>query len=139
MRIIASKGEIKISDLQETQAEFLEAPDTEIGVTENVLDFYVASAEYYEITLQQIIKEKLTGINTFFTVDFYNHETQSSSIVEGNYPSFNVLFSFKVQVDDFFLQFLEKDGILVDLHLSKGTEYLTIGKAKIELSELYMR
>ena len=48
MRLVAGQGELAAEG---TQAEFLDAPATEIGVTENVVDFYICSAEYYEITL----------------------------------------------------------------------------------------
>ena len=48
-------------------------------------------------------------------VDFYNHETKNTDIAEGFEPIYNTLFSFKNMSDDFYIKFLEKDNILVDV------------------------
>lgn len=60
------------------------------------------------------------GFASFLTVDFYNHETQTSSFAEGLKPVYNVHISFKVNVDDFFLQFLERDSLVFEANSARG-------------------
>jgi hypothetical protein len=40
---------------------------------------------------------------TFVTLDFYNHDTETSQLAEGYRPLYNTQFSFKNRVDDFYV------------------------------------
>lgn len=53
-------------------------------------------------------------VQTFISVDFFNHDSKNTDLSEGFEPVYNTLFSFKNTVDDFYLKHLEKDSILVD-------------------------
>lgn len=54
-------------------------------------------------------------IRTFVSVDFYNHDSKSGDQCETWEPIYNTLFSFKNVVDDFYIQHLEKECIIVDV------------------------
>ena len=54
-------------------------------------------------------------IQTFLAVDFYNHDTKSTDMTLGIEPIYNTLFSFKNTVDDFYIKYLERDTVLVDI------------------------
>ena len=77
-------------------------------------------------------------------VDFYNHETQSTDTAEGFEPIYNTLFSFKNTSDDFYIKYLEKDHILVDVfYAPKSTagapaqaKPVRLGSAKLPLNRL---
>lgn len=71
------------------------------------------------MTLKKILGEKVADIRkiqTLLTVDFYNHDTQSSNIIEGLRPFFNFQLCYRVVVDDFFLRYLETDSFRVNLN-----------------------
>ena len=56
-------------------------------------------------------------LQTLVTVDFYNHDTQSSNVVEGLRPFYNFQLGYRVMVDDFFFRYLETDNFRVRLLL----------------------
>ena len=79
-------------------------------------------------------------------VDFFNHDTQSTEITMGIEPIYNTLFSFKNTVDDFYVKYLEKDTILVDIfYIPKAqqpdkpplqTGAIKLGCAKLPLNKM---
>ena len=75
-------------------------------------------------------------MQTFITVDFYNHETRHSDLSEGFAHHYSTQFSFKNAVDDFFVQYLEKNYVTVEFYLSRAQNALKIGKAKFPLSKV---
>lgn len=57
--------------------------ESEIRADENVMDFVVQDAEYYFDAFRQVLDEKEMLLHsktliTFVTVDFYNHDTETS-------------------------------------------------------------
>jgi len=73
---------------------------------------------------------------TFLIVDFYNHDSQNSSIAEGTHTNFNFQMSFKVLCDEIFLSFLENGYVKLELYVSEGMETAPIAKANIPLKDL---
>ena len=69
-------------------------------------------------------------------MDFYNHDTRNSDLAEGFEPNYSTQFSFKNAVDDFYIGFLEKNTMSLDFFLSRGSNAIKIGSAKISLSKL---
>ena len=49
------------------------------------------------------------------TVDFYNHDTQHSSIAEGLHTNFNFQISYRVSTDEFFIKYLENGFLKLEL------------------------
>ena len=96
-------------DLMETQSEFSAMTnESEVRTDENVLDFVVQDAEYYFEAFRQVLDERELMLHqktliTFATIDFYNHDTETSQIAEGFRPLYNTQFSFKNKVDDFYV------------------------------------
>ena len=71
------------------------------------------------------------------TVDFYNHDTRHSDLSEGFEPSYaNTQFSFKNQVDDFYLSHLETSTMTLDFFMTRAQNAIKIGSAKVILSKL---
>lgn len=75
-------------------------------------------------------------MQTFVTVDFYNHDSRNSDLAEGFEPTYSTQFSFKNAVDDFYISFLEQKTMVIDFFLSRAQNALKIGSAKIVLSKL---
>jgi hypothetical protein len=75
-------------------------------------------------------------IQTFVTVDFYNHDTRHGDLAEGFDPNYATQFSFKNGVDDFYLQYLEKNTMTMDFFLTRAHNALKLGSAKVPLSKL---
>lgn len=108
---------------------------TEVDTGENVFDLLLIDANYNVNNLPSNLK-KLDEFVTFLTTDFFNHETQITSLSEGLGPKFNLHISFKIAVDNLFIKYLQTESLAIDAHISVGDRYITIGKAKIPLSVL---
>ena len=76
---------------------------------------------------------------TFVTIDFYNHNTETSQIAEGFKPLYNTQFSFKNKVDDFYVQYLQKQTVKLDFYISKNNAAIHIGRAEVFLREIVER
>jgi hypothetical protein len=72
-------------------------------------------------------------------LDFYNHDTETSQIAEGYRPLYNTQFSFKNKVDDFYVQFLQKNTMKIDIYISKNNAAIHLGHAEIFLREIVER
>jgi hypothetical protein len=73
------------------------------------------------------------------TVDFYNHDTETSQIAEGYRPLYNTQFSFKNKIDDFYVQFLQKNTMKIDVYISKNNAAIHLGHAELHMRELVER
>ena len=73
------------------------------------------------------------------TVDFFNHDTKNTNVAQGYEPQFDTVFSFKNNVDDFYLNYLGKESILAEFFAIKGgseKKSEKIGEAKLPLSRV---
>ena len=73
------------------------------------------------------------------TIDFYNHDTETSQLAEGYRPLYNTQFSFKNRIDDFYVQFIQKHTMKVDVYISMNNAAIHLGHAEIFLRELIER
>ena len=94
--------------------------DSELGPQDNLLDLRISSATFNRVQLTQVLmagKQEMdpNTIQTFLAVDFYNHDTKNTDMTFGLEPIYNPLFSFRNTVDDFYIKYLERDTILIDI------------------------
>lgn len=86
--------------------------------------------------------QSVTGLNNISsplllaTVDFYNHNTESSKLAQGCQCDLQSEIFFKVTEDDFFLKYLQKNSFNVDVWASEGSKHYHMGKATIDLKHL---
>ena len=105
-RIVGTKTQITVGELQNSAPEFIES-GTEVGNNENILDLWLGEAEFYQTALEQTLRGQVSVYSnfvTFLTVDFYNMETQTTSLCDSIKPQYNIHISFKVSVNDFFIK-----------------------------------
>eukprot|EP00741_Cyanophora_paradoxa_P015136 tig00020848_g14607.t1 len=76
------------------------------------------------------------SVSTFFTWDFYEHETQATPVIPGLSPIYSFASQYVVVVDEFFLQFLSSQRMLLELHQANGLDFERIGQSEINLSDL---
>lgn len=118
--------------------------ESEVRSDENVLDFVIQDAEYYYDAFKSVLDEKELVLHsktlvTFVTLDFYNHDTETSQLAEGYRPLYNTQFSFKNRVDDFYVQFIQRNTMKMDIYISKNNAAVHLGRAEINLRELVER
>ena len=118
--------------------------ESEVKHDENVLDFVIQDAEYYYDAFKSVLDERELALHsktlvTFVTLDFYNHDTETSQLAEGYKPLYNTQFSFKNRVDDFYVQYIQKNTLKIDVYISKNNAAVHLGRAEINLRELIDR
>lgn len=129
----------------DAQSEFSAVTnESEIKPEENVLDMAIQDAEYYYDAFKTVLDEKEMLLHqktlvTFVTVDFYNHDTETSQLAEGFRPLYNTQFSFKNRIDDFYVQYLQKNTVKIDVYISKNNAAIHLGHAEVFLRELIER
>lgn len=116
--------------------------ESELLPQQNILDLRVSNVEFDHQTLNHMMgmKDALpSAIQTFVTFDFFNHDTKNTDIGNGYEPQFDTIFSFKNNVDDFYLNYLAKESILAEVFVVKGGAQKTsekIGEARLPLSRV---
>lgn len=73
------------------------------------------------------------------TVDFFNHETKHSGLSEGFEPTYQTQFSFKNGVDDFYIQYLEKNVMTLEFFVTRAQNAVKVGTAKVLLGKVLER
>lgn len=72
-------------------------------------------------------------------MDFYNHNTENSKLGTGTNYCVNTQFSFKVTEDSFFMNFLERGYVTLELWSSEGTKAVSLGQIKIGLKPMIIK
>ncbi|KAM7146870.1 protein fantom isoform 2-T2 [Macrochelys suwanniensis] len=73
---------------------------------------------------------------TFCTYAFYDFELQTTPVVRGLNPSYNFTSQYLVRVDDFFLQYIQKSTITLEVHRAFGTDYETAAVCQLRFHEI---
>ena len=132
-------------DQMEVHSEFSAVTnESDVKHDENVLDFVIQDAEYYYDAFKSVLDERELTLHsktlvTFVTMDFYNHDTETSQLAEGYKPLYNTQFSFKNRVDDFYVQYLQRNTLKMDVYISKNNAAVHLGRAEINLREMVER
>ncbi len=118
--------------------------DTEVGTMDNFFDLLVSKASFDRGRLGQLLGNKgsdilPSAVQTFVTIDFYNHDTRNSELAEGFEAAYQTQFSFKNQVDNFYLQYLENNTATLEFFVTRAQNAIKIGQAKIVLRTLIDR
>ena len=112
-----------------------EETETELGINENALDIYFGECVYEE-DLNNELGYSVEDMLSFFSVDFYTYETQTSDILNGKNPMFNFQLIFKVDINENFLNYLEKDKLIVEVYQLRDNVQMILGRGAIGLKEL---
>lgn len=111
--------------------------ESEISPQENVLDLLVSRATFDKQRLSQLLGTEV--LQSFVTVDFFNHETKHSGLSEGFEPAYQTQFSFKNGVDDFYIQYLEKNVMVLEFFVTRAQNAVKVGSAKVLLGKVLER
>ena len=109
--------------------------DIELSMNENALDIFLGEC-VYEDGLSEELGFNVDNMLSFFSVDFFIHETQTSDILSGKTPQFNFQISFKVDMTEKLITYLESEYIYIDIYSLRDNVQSIFGKGKISLKEL---
>ena len=109
--------------------------EVELSMNENALDIFLGEC-IYEDGLGEELGFSIEHMLSFLSIDFFIHDTQTSDILNGKTPLFNFQISFKIDVDENFINYLESDYIYIDIYSLRDNVQSIFGKGKIKLKEL---
>ncbi|MCQ2818052.1 MAG: hypothetical protein MJ252_12370, partial [archaeon] len=127
----------KIPKLVHDEITEFSKDETEPGFSENEnsLDLFLGQCQFEE-SLEKNIGIRPENLMSFVSVDFFIHETQTSNLVSGKVPSYNLQLSFRVNVDEHFINLLESDCIKIEIYFVKDNQQGLFAEGKIPLVEL---
>ncbi|RHZ32166.1 hypothetical protein DYB31_006299 [Aphanomyces astaci] len=73
---------------------------------------------------------------TFVLCDFFDFESQSTSLVLGSRPAYNFAASFKITADAFFLRYLASESLALEVHQAVKGDFHVVGRTSLRLSPL---
>ena len=83
---------------------------------ENLLEVWIKEASIKEGILAP-------GSSTFVVVDFFDFESQTTSLLSGNRPQWDFAATYKIVVDDFLLRYLSTDVLTLELNMVRSNCY----------------
>jgi hypothetical protein len=91
-------------------SELLEEKNGDIDPDENMLEVWVKGASINDGVVSP-------GSSTFVVFDFFDYESQTTSIMPTSTPHWDFAATYKITVDDFFLRYLATDGLTFELNM----------------------
>jgi len=105
----------------------------EIHPGQNLLEICVSRAE---LSAEAINEFKGVEACTFVTFDFFHFETEHTAIRYGQFPRYDSISQYVVEVDEAFLQYLRKGTMTVELHQTIDINYKTLAACQIRFTDL---
>ena len=72
-----------------------------------------------------------TAPSMFITFGFFEHEMQTTMIRQGSRVDFDFTAKHVVNVDDFFLSYIQRGSMPLELHRAIGTEFQTMATGTV--------
>lgn len=111
--------------------EFDETIHLERG--ENLFEIHINKVTFSSEVLQASgDKEPVT----FCTYAFYDFELQTTPIVRGLHPEYDFTSQYLVHVNDFFLQYIQRNSVTLEVHQAYSTDYETIAACQLRFHEI---
>jgi len=109
--------------------ELIEERGGDLSPDENLLEVWVKSASVADGTLP-------AGSSVFVVVDFFDYESQTTSLVTSLKPQWDFAATYKINVDDFFLRYLATDVIVFELNMASQGDFAMLARCTVPLSAL---
>lgn len=84
---------------------------------ENLLEIWVKGAEFRDGVVTP-------GTSTFAVIDFFDYESQTTSLISGSKPQWDFAATYKINIDDFLLRYMATDVFTVELNVVRAFEQL---------------
>ncbi|XP_065064438.1 protein fantom-like [Rhopilema esculentum] len=123
----------ELHELESAQDEAVVDVNYELERGQNVLEIHIGKVL---VTKQGLAVFGNAEPVTFVTWEFFEFEMQATPVISGQRPVFGFTAQYIVNVDDFFLHYIQKECICIEFHQAVGTEYKTIATGKLRMNGL---
>ncbi|XP_060109557.1 protein fantom [Heteronotia binoei] len=111
--------------------EFDETTHLERG--ENLLEIHIGKVIFSAEAVKAFRDQEPA---TFCTYAFYDFELQTTPVARGLNPTYNFTSQYLVQVDDFFLQYVQKNTATLEVHHAYGVDFETVAACQLRFHEI---
>lgn len=101
----------------------------DIQPDENLLEVWIKGATLRDGLVQP-------GTSTFVCIDFFDYESQATSLLSGTKPQWDFAATYKITVDDFLLRCFATDVMTFEINMAKQGDFALIARCTIPLSPL---
>ncbi|ETW06803.1 hypothetical protein H310_02954 [Aphanomyces invadans] len=115
--------------IDESTLDLLTDPAVDLAAGENLLEIWVVGGEFDPKHVNG------TGC-TFVLCDFFDFESQSTSLVLGNRPAYNFAATYKITADAFFLRYLASESLALEVHQAVKGDFHVVGRTALRLHPL---
>jgi hypothetical protein len=118
-----------IAELLRDQGDGLGRGKGEIKPGENMLEIWIKKSDIKDGILTP-------GSSTFVVIDFFDYESQTTSVISGCHPEWDFAATYKINVDDFLLRFFATDVVTFELNMAAQGDFTLLGRSTIPLNSL---
>ncbi|XP_042294515.1 protein fantom isoform X2 [Sceloporus undulatus] len=111
--------------------EFNETAHLERG--ENLFEIHISKVQFSPEAAKSFGDQEPA---TFCTYAFYDFELQTTPVIRGLSPTYNFTSQYLVRMDDFFLQYLQKNTATLEIHHAYGMDFETIAACQLRFHEI---
>ncbi len=140
---IVSGGEGVVGQKRRNSYSFVGAPSAQfmdhqlianLERGQNIFEIHLTKLVLSEEAMCLMKNEK--DPSTFCTIEFFEHELQTTPILKGQRAEYNFTSQYVVRIDDFFLHYLQKEKSTIELHQAVGSDYETKAACQLSFREL---
>ena len=99
--------------------DLIEERGGEVGPDDNLLEVWVKGASIRQGVLGP-------GTSSFVVIDFFDYESQTTTLLSGSAPQWDFAATFKIVVDDFLLRYLATDVVTFELNMVRYRYYCNL-------------
>ena len=107
--------------------------EVELQRGQNLLEIHL-----HQLSIHPEVQGRFEGAepHLFLSYDFFEFETEMTPVTKGYRPLFNFKSQFVINVDDFFLEYVMKQNVPIEIYQALGLEYRIVGKGHFDLKAL---
>ncbi|KAJ1428031.1 hypothetical protein B484DRAFT_396992, partial [Ochromonadaceae sp. CCMP2298] len=109
--------------------ELIEDRGGTVREDENLMEVWVKSATLREGVLTP-------GSSAFVVIDFFDYESQTTSLLSGLKPQWDFAATYRITVDDFLLRYLATDTVTLELNMASQGGFTMLARCSVPLSGL---
>eukprot|EP01035_Chromulina_nebulosa_P017157 gene17157-22671_t len=103
---------------------------------ESQLEDYTLKISDLRNALKDLQREKEIRASTFIVIDFFDYETQTTTLQTSSKPSFDFAMTYKLLIDDFLIRYLASDVVTVEVNMAIGGDFTLLSRSAIPLNGL---
>lgn len=109
--------------------DFIDENQGDLMPDVNLLEVWIKGA---------ILKEGILnpGSSAFVVIDFFDYDSQTTSLLSGLKPVWDFATTYKINVDDFLLRYIATDVITLELNMACQGDFTMLARCNVPLSSL---